>query len=205
MLIQITLRFAKGYIGEPYWPEREKIITIRKVSGVDRARSEDRRQKTLRAYLDTHGMTMDDYRTLEMRAARPFHTREASDEIVVAAAHLNGLMAQAASLAPSAVRLARAEQIRTILEWEDLATGKDKADGLFERFIRNPLTNQRRLQSSAYVSDVTAHGVLRLLGEPELAPKARDFVAWAGREIGVGAARKLGWGRFEIVEWQPRD
>jgi hypothetical protein len=29
--------------------------------------------------------------------------------------------------------------------------------------------------------------------------KVTDFVAFAGREVGVGASRKLGWGRFEIA------
>ena len=105
-----------------------------------------------------------------------------------------------AAQAPAAIRPAKPEQIRTILEWGDLPTGKFKADGLWERFVRNPLTNQRRLQSSQYIEEVRATGTLAIHDAAQ-EKKIREFVAWAGREMGVGAARKMGWGRFVIVAW----
>src|SRR3990167_2034527 len=63
--LSVGLHFAKGYIGNPYWPAMERVITIRRQSGVDRARSEDKRAKTLKAWLESHEMTLADYRALE--------------------------------------------------------------------------------------------------------------------------------------------
>jgi hypothetical protein len=28
--------------------------------------------------------------------------------------------------------------------------------------------------------------------------RVRDFIAYAGREVGIGASRKMGWGRFTV-------
>jgi hypothetical protein len=199
MLIAVTLQFPKGYIGNPYWPAMERLISIRKASGVDRARSEAKREAALKGWLTAHGQTLDDYRTLEAEAHRPFYM-SATGEIVIPAHQLHGFMAAAAALAPAAMRLARAEQIREAAEWSDLTTGKHKADGTYERFVRNPLTNQRRLQSNDYIATFDAVGTVRLTND-EQEKRAREFIAWGGREIGVGAARKMGWGRFELRTW----
>ena len=201
MRITVTLHFAKGYIANPYWPTMDRIITIRKQSGVDRARSEEKRTKTLKAWLKTHEMTLDDYRALELDAARPFYTH-ADGEIVIPAHHLHGFMGNVAALAPASVRLAKTERVRTLVEWEDLVTGKRKPDGRWERFVRNPLTNQRRLQSSEYISEFEATGVLRL-SSAAIEKKTRECLAWGGEEVGIGAARKMGWGRFTITGWVP--
>lgn len=201
MLITVTLSFSKGYIANPYWPAMEKIINIRKQSGVDRARSETKRTQALNAWLEKNSMTPDDYKALEAAAARPFYTKD-DGEIIVPAHHLHGFIAATAAMAPAAVRLARAEQIRTLLECGDLRTGKHKADGTYERFVRNPLTNQRRLQANDYIADFKATGELRLVND-DMVKQARDFFVFGGREVGVGACRKMGWGRFEVTGWTP--
>ena len=206
MVIHLALHFPKGYIAHPFWPAREKLINLQKESGVNRARSLDKREKTLRAYLESKGMTIEEYRLLEIEAARPFYTAP-DGEIVIPAHQLHGLLGQAAQLAPASVRLAKVEQIRILLEFDDLRTGKHKADGVWERFVPvksgtgQMLSNQRGLRSDPYLSDVTATGLLRVLHD-DLEKKARQFLAWAGQEIGVGAARKMGWGRFKIAEWR---
>jgi hypothetical protein len=213
MLIAATLHLPKGYIGHPYWPEREKLINIQKGSGTNRARNPKSRDAALQAYLDANNLTMDDYRLLEARAARPFYTGvdvglggDAATEIVIPAHHMHGMLAQAADQAPSAMRIARAEQIRSVVTASDFRTGKTKADGVWERFAvvksgtGQALSNQRGLRSDPYIADVHAVGTFRLSDEA-LGKKFRQFVEWAGREIGVGAARKLAWGRFEVETW----
>lgn len=202
MNIAVTLHFPRGYIANPYWPAMERIITIRKQSGVDRARSETKRTQALKAWLDKAGMTAEDYQRLEAAAARPFYTDDSTGEILVPAHHLHGFIAAVAAVAPAAVRLAKAEQVRTLLECGDLRTGKRKADGVYERFVRNPLTNQRRLQTNDYIADVTASGTIHLVND-EMSKQAREFFAFGGREVGVGACRKMGWGRFAVMTWEP--
>lgn len=199
MLITVTIKMPKGYIGNPYWPAMERLITLRKQSGVDRARSETKRNQALKAWLDKNNMTMDDYAALEREAVKPFYTTN-TGEIVIPAHHFHGFLGATAALAPAAVRLAKPDNIRTIIECSDFATGKMKPDGIYERFVRNPLTNQRRLQTNEYIADVTAKGQVRLVND-DMFDSAREFFAFGGREIGIGAARKMGWGRFEIAEW----
>jgi hypothetical protein len=202
MRVHVTLTFDRGYIAHPYWPARERVISIRKQSGVDRARSEPKREKALKAYLDTHDMTMEQYRELEAAAARPFYTAE-DGEIVIPAHQLHGFMAATAAICPAALRVAKAEQIRTLAEWSDLRTGRAQGDGVYERFVRNPLTNQRRLETNSYIAKFTAEGELRLVNA-DLEKRVREFIAYGGEEIGIGAARKMGWGRFRLTGWEPQ-
>ena len=217
--VNVTLRFTGRYIAHPYWPEMEKLINIQKESGFNRTRSAERRAKTLEAYLESKGMTTEQYKLLETQAARPFYTwrdvwvdgatrvKRDETEIVVPAHHLYGCLAQAADIAPSAVRPVRTDQIRTILTVSDFSTGKLKADGVFERFVTvksgtgQTLSNQRSFRSNPYIEAFDASGTLRC-ANPETLPKVREFVAWAGREVGVGASRKLGYGRFTIAKWE---
>lgn len=200
MIVHVTLHFDKGFLSEPYWPAREKVITIRKQSGVDRARSEEKRKQALTQYLIGQGLTMDDYAALEAEATRPFRTA-ADGHIIISAHNLHGMMAHAAGEAPASARLAKKEQIRVVAEWSDLVTDKVKEDGIFPRFIRNPITNQRRFQESPYITDFSAAGTLRV-SDPDLLKKARLFVEYAGQNIGVGAGRKLAWGRFTVTRWE---
>lgn len=207
MLIEAVLHFPRGYIAHPYWPAREKLINIQKASGINRVRSDERRQKALSAYLTAHGLTLDDYRQLEAAASRPFYTYNGTDEIVIPAHQLYGLLAQAADLAPAVVRPVRVDQIRTVIELSDFRTGRFEASGVYERYVPvksgtgQTLSNQRSLRSDPYLADVTATGTVRV-AQDDLAPRIRQFIEWAGAEIGVGAARKMGWGRFRIVEWR---
>lgn len=202
--IDVTLHFPKGYIAHPYWPEREKLINIQKESGVNRVRSEERRDKALKSYLAARGLTLEDYLRLEELANRPFYTDE-SGEIVIPSRQLYGMLAQGAAVAPSSIRPFRTDQVRTVVDLSDFRTGRTKPDGVFERFVLvksgtgQTLSNQRALRSDPYIADVTATGILRLA--PEFAQKVRTFLEWCGTEIGVGAARKMGWGRFNIIEW----
>jgi hypothetical protein len=216
MDVSIVLHFDQGYIGHPFWPERERLINVQKESGMNRARSEANRAKSLQDYLRVHGMDLDDYSDLERLANRQFYTRADShgaldgndpDEIVIPAHQFYGCLAQAADLATSSVRLARPEQLRTVLQVTDLGTGKTQPDGTWERFVvvtagaGNKLSNQRALRQNTYIEQFDATGRLHFSEDVVAPQRVEDFLRYAGREIGVGASRKLGWGRFVMTGW----
>ena len=57
---KIAARFDKGYIADPYWPERERVINIDKQSGMSRARSSANRPN---AAIDTKLHSMNPLKT----------------------------------------------------------------------------------------------------------------------------------------------
>lgn len=55
LTLSMQCSFARGYIAEPYWPQRAKLIDIQKESGMNRARSAANRRKSLEEYLNVSG------------------------------------------------------------------------------------------------------------------------------------------------------
>lgn len=200
---QLKVQFDKGYIAHPYWPERERLINIQKESGTKRARSEGKAKQALDAYLSARGMTQEEYADLVAKADRQFY-RNDDEAIIIPAHHVYGCFAQTCDIAPAAVRLSSVEQLRTVLQTTDWHTGKKKPDGVWERFAvvtagtGAKLSNQRALRSNEYIEHFTSESVIHVVAEIEMA-KLRRFVEFAGREVGIGASRKLGWGRFSLI------
>jgi len=212
----VTLHFD-SYIAHPYWPEQEKLINITKESGMNRARSDEKRIKALRDYLAARGMTMEDFEALERRANRQFYTfgdtlpdgfglpqdRDAA-EICVPAHQMYGCLAQAADLASTSIRVARLDQIRTVLRVSNIATGQHQASGVWERFVLvksgtgQTLSNQRALRVNQYLKSFVGEGFVAFNDDAIALKKVVDFLSYAGREIGAGASRKMGWGRFTV-------
>jgi hypothetical protein len=204
MDFDITLEFAGWYIAHPYWPEREQVINLEKKAGLNRVRSEERRAKALNAWLAANQMRRDQYDELVRLASRPFYTNGAAKPCIVVPAHqLHGMLAQASALAPAAVRVARLEQIRTMVQFGDLLTSKSAADGVYSRFVLvksgtgQTLSNQRGLREDPYIAAFRAAGKVTLI-DADLEHRVKNLLDWAGREIGVGAARKMGHGRFVV-------
>ena len=216
----IELRFEKGYIAHPYWPARERLINITKESGTNRARSTANRLRSLNDYLAAHNISEDDYAALERQANRQFYTwsdrltppemdGHNPDEIVIPSHQLHGALAQACALATASLRIAKAEQLRVVLNVEDLGTGKYQPDGAWERFVTvtggtgAKLSNQRALRSNEYIQKFTATGRLHFLEsqEPE---RVQRFLEFCGRDVGVGASRKMSWGRFMVTGFAGR-
>jgi hypothetical protein len=215
MQLTCTVKFGKGYIAHPFWVARSKLIDIQKGSGMNRVRSDSKRADSLKNYLQRIGMTMDEYHALEAEADRQFYQvrdldgvalpKHAPDEIVIPAHQWNGALANACALATSGIRISKADQIRSILTVSDCYTSKVKADGVFERFVTvtsgtgAKLSNQRALRSNEYIANFRGDMTLTFSEDIVAADRVRKFWDFVGREIGVGAARKLGWGRFEVT------
>lgn len=206
--------FPGRYIAEPYWPERATVIDIDKQSGVSRARSESARVKALDAHLKKIGMTAEEFYRLQRRAERPFYTVEDlhmkpnghnKDEIVIPPDRILACLVQGSDQAPSAVRIAKPDQLRSVLTVDPIYTDKSAPDGHWVRAVvpkkdGKPISNQRGTRSSAYIEDFNASFVIHF-SEAQITPKRlKDFVEWTGREIGIGASRKMNNGRF-TMEW----
>jgi hypothetical protein len=207
-----------SYIAHPYWPERERLINIQKESGMNRARSAANRRKALEEYLRGEGMTLADYDALVALADRQFYTDD-DGLIVVPKKHVDGMLVAMCDSIRSANRPCPPDMVRTVLRATAWSTGIAETDaGWWERYAvvssgtGARLSNQRALRRNAYIGDqppaeveptkrIEAHGVIDINPEmvrPETLKKALE---WAGEWVGIGASRKMGFGRFTVTEF----
>lgn len=216
MKIAVSLHFPKGYIAHPYWPERGTLIDIQKEGKQNTRLGDVKKVKALTEELNKRGMTSADYDALQVRAEREFYT--ASDvavpgaslsEIVIPPIHLNGMMAHAADLCPTKIRIAPNDQIRTMADFGPFRTERAKADGVWCRAVQpkgpdgKVLSNQRGVRKNQFIQDFTAQGELVLfVDEKDISARMKSFIVWAGTNIGTGACRKMGWGRFIVTKWE---
>jgi hypothetical protein len=192
------------YIAAPYWPELEKLINVKKESGVSRARTPETRRKALDSYLKSAGMTREDYEELEQLAARPFHV-DGDGRIIVPQLHVMSMIVATCDRIGARERPCAPDVARTVITATAWTTGRTEPDGTWERFAvvssgtGARLSNQRALRADAYIADASAEGIIAVdttIVRPDLLWKALD---WAGTYVGIGSARKMGWGRFTLT------
>jgi hypothetical protein len=201
-----------SYIAHPYWPERERLINIVKESGMSRARSSANRRKALEEYLRSAGMTFAQYEELEERANRPFYTEDGV--IVVPELHVMSMIVNTCMTIRAAGRPVPPEQARSALTVGSWRTDRTGPDGVWERFAvvtagtGAKLSNQRALRSNPYIGtppgeldgkNVPAVGMVALDDTMVKPSVLLDALRWAGSTIGIGASRKMGWGRFDVL------
>jgi hypothetical protein len=150
------------------------LVTIEKKSGMNLVRSPEKREARLLRYLEAIGLSMQQYRDLEIAANRPWH-KDDRGQIFIPKAHLESALVQACPNAPSGARL-DPEQLRALLKVSDFPTGKTKRDSVYEHFVVPkdgrgcPLSNQRRYMKHEVISDFTACGSITF--DPgDIAPK----------------------------------
>lgn len=199
----------RSYIADPYWPEQERVISIRKQSGVDRARSEEKREATLTNFLKKIGVTQEQYRDLEKRSKEPWYRVIRGDEaspIIIPAKQLAGMLVHAAEMSPAGTRV-KTDNLRSLIHVGDFKTNRVKSDGTFSRYILpkdgkgNPLSNQRRYSEDEYIKDFSAQGIVEFADAMKPA-NVKELFAFAIESVGVGACRKMDYGRGELVEFK---
>ncbi len=201
MKMKIELKFGTpGYIADPYRIERFKLIEIQKISGMNRTRSEKKKREALESYLTTNGMIYQNYLDLEKTANIPFYYND-NKYIYITKESFAACLANTNSEAPSKLRI---DNLCSSLHISDFITDKKKADGVWERFAvvksgtGKALSNQRGYRSNPFIANFTANGVIEFLPEMVKPSDLAELIIYAGRVIGIGASRKMGWGRFEV-------
>jgi hypothetical protein len=214
VIINLTIDID-SYVGDPYRPERERLINIQKESGMNRARSTANRRKALEEYLRANEMTLAAYDELERVAEMPWDLDE-SGCIVIPQRCIAGMLVQTCGTARAAMRPCPPEMVRTVLRPTRWATDAHPSDALaWERFAvvtagtGKKLSNQRGFRSNVYIGarppagsapakETTARGELDI--NPEMVRPAvlRKALDWAGEWVGIGSSRKMGWGRFSL-------
>lgn len=208
LTISITATFGtkRGYIANPYWPAQAKVIDIIKQSGMARARSTANRRKALEEHLQLLNMTLAQFEALQKQAAVPFYME--GNEIVIPVNCVESFLVSTCDQIRSNSRPCDKEQVRSRFDCSPWTTGKEKADGDFERFVvvksgtGAKLSNQRALRSSPYINDFTAHGTISYDEDYVDTPTLKRAIEWGGQFVGIGSCRKMGWGRFVLTKFE---
>ena len=211
MELRIRVHFPRKCVFDPYRPERGRVIDIEKESGMVFYKTPEKRDAALRAQLSKERMPFEEYASLKQTAEQPFDFFDGGGEIIIPSEHVEGCLREAASKCPPAVRVAPKEAICCVLSSSPWRTGKAEADALiWERMVvandgsGRRISNQRRLERHYYLADFDATGTLYFAGDVAQLPRLRDFLGFAGGpRVGIGASRKLGHGRFEVVNLEP--
>jgi hypothetical protein len=206
--VDVGLQFSEsGYIGLPYWKERNLEIDIAK--DVHPKLGPEKKQAALNAALEKRGLTIKDYQRILKRASRPFYTvkddDDGSGEIVIPQRVFQSFLNHGSQTVPKVIPRIAAKGLTFIgVKVEDgyFRTGKTIKDAqTFGRFVKMEESNQRSWSESQYIIDFTATG--RLIVDESIikADELQKLVEYAGRYIGIGSARPQGYGRFTVSRW----
>jgi len=208
ILLHAELRLS-NYIAHPFWPEVNAAIDIEKKSGVNRQKSEEKRRAALQAECGKRGLTLEDYEKLKAKAKDQWY-RNAAGFIVVPRHHLAGSLVQTIGTSPKGLRGAfDKDNFRALVQIGDFATELRAAAGVFSRFAKLEGSNQRSFQENEFIGrylDVgepfAASGTIEC--DERDADTVKALVAKAVEITGVGASRKMGFGRG-TVKWNSKD
>jgi hypothetical protein len=207
MTANIQCHFDKGYIANPYWAAIDRLINIQKKSGINRAKSDAKRRRALEEHLKMIGMSLADYEALEKEASEPFY-RDKTGAIIIPQNQVEAFLVATCHQVSSQMRPCEPDQVRSRFVCCDWETGKKEQDGVFQRFVTvtsgtgNKLSNQRGLRTNPFISHFVAHGGIRFDADFVDAATLNQAIKWGGMFVGIGASRKMGWGRFRLASFQ---
>ena len=204
--ISITLKMT-SYIAHPFWPARNTCIEVEKKSGVNRQKSDEKRVAALKAECSRQGITYDQYLDLRKQAAEQWY-RQPDRTIYIPRHQLAGALVQCIGSAPKALRgQFDRDNFRALIHVGDFVTDRKEPDGVFARFVKLEGSNQRSFQENEYLGcylnkgePFEAKGTIAV-ADAKQADTVKALLTAAVEMIGVGAARKMGFGRGRIAEW----
>jgi hypothetical protein len=208
-----------SYVSHPYRPEMERVINITKESGMSRARSTANRRKALEEYLRSEGMTLADFDALVERANQPWDTDEEGC-IVIPRLHVTSMIVATCDSIRTAGRPCSPDMVRTVIRPSGWVTNVRPADAAtWTRFAvvtagtGAKLSNQRGLRVNQFIGAKPPDGEptkpVQATGSVDVNPDMvrpevlANALSWGGESVGIGASRKMGWGRFDLVEFSP--
>lgn len=200
MTINVSLKF-ESYIAHPFWSAQKQLIDIQKRSGMNMARGEAKRKAALAAELEKRGLSEKDYERLIEASAIPFHKLK-TGEIYIPARNFESFISHVAQMCPRAMRAVPSQNAHSATRAvpPGLVTDRKEPDGEFTRFVKLDKSNERSLQTNPYIEDFTAKGQLRLSDSIRREDLLR-MIEWGAREVGMGAARSQGYGRFTVTQF----
>jgi hypothetical protein len=177
---------------------------------VNRQKSDDKRLAALQAECDRQGVTYRRYLEMKALSKRQFYQRDAG-LIYIPRHQVAGALVQCIGGSPKALRgNFTKDNFRALVQIGDLETDRKEKSGVFGRFVKLEGSNQRSWQENEYIGQYldagepfSARGVLSIPnGDDKTEQTVKSLFVATVKNIGVGAARKMGFGRGEVLEWK---
>jgi len=202
--MEVVLRM-QSYIAHPFWPARNSCIEIEKKSGVNRQKSDEKREAALKAECTRQGITYSRYLELREEAKEQWY-RLNDRRIYIPRHQVSGAIVQTIGGAPKALRgMFDKDNFRALVQIGDFITDLTEPAGLFSRFVKLEGSNQRSFQENEYVGvyldkgePFEARGTITL-EDPKQLDTVKSILTTAVERVGIGAARKMGFGRGNVV------
>ena len=161
----------------------------------------------MKAECERQGITLEKYEQLKIEAAAQWY-RNDGGIIIIPRHQLSGAIVQVIGSAPKALRgQFDRDNFRALVHIGEFTTDREKADGVFSRFVKLEGSNQRSWQENEFIGcylgkgePFNANGVIELPNE-KVADTVKALLTAAVESVGVGAAHKMGFGRGVIVTW----
>jgi hypothetical protein len=182
------------------------VIEIEKKSGMNRARSEDKRMAALKAECAKQGFTLEQYEQFKREAAEQWYRKDG--KIVIPRHQLAGAFVQAIGTSPKNLRGPfDKDNFRALIQIGDFETDRHFASGVFARFAKLEASNQRSYQENEYLGvyldqgePFEARGVFGIPNRKHV-DTVRSLLEVVVGTTGIGASRKMGFGRGVVKEW----
>ena len=201
--MRVTLNLT-NYIAHPFWPARNAVIEIEKKSGVNRQKSEEKRVASLKAECARQAISYERYLELKKEAAEQWYRRP-DRRIYIPRHQIAGALVQTIGTAPKALRgMFDKNNFRALVQIGDMETQIIEPSGVFGRFVKLEGSNQRSYQENEYIGQYlekgepfTAEGEVTMDDDKQI-DTVKSLFRVAVEQIGIGAARKMGFGRGTV-------
>lgn len=201
MKVVLTMR---SYIAHPFWDARNRVIEIEKKSGVNRQKSDEKRQAALKAECEKQGCTLADYERMKIEAAEQWY-RKTDRRIYIPRHQVAGSIVQTIGESPKALRgLFTKDNFRALVEIGDFETNLTEPSGVFARFVKLEGSNQRSFQTNEFIGRYLDEGepfqaVGTVSCDEKQVQTVKALLTAAVERVGIGAARKMGFGRGSVL------
>lgn len=203
--IDVGLHFV-NYLSNPYWTEKGRVITIMTQSGTNKQRTNEKREQALTAWLQKIGMTKEAFDILQQYGNREWHLN-GQGCIVLPRHQICGGLVQTVRTQPKALRGAYDEDsFRAVVQVSDFVTDRKPVDAkIYSREVcPDPRkSTQRQHQEHPYLENFDAYGHVIVRAGQKLGDLGR-IMEHTINTVGIGAARKMGYGRGWVTKWVVR-
>jgi hypothetical protein len=211
MRAKFELRFGEdGYIACPYWQEIEWLISVGQNAGVHFKHKPAKQRELIETYCRDKGIAIAAYDDARRKVETEHWYRNRAGNILIPRHHVQASIVQA--LHPNQGRIRHRlgtsmsrEQVRTFIRVSDLCIDppKKEKDDIYSRYVKHPKTNMRRLQEDERIKNFTAAGTVDFKDFLLTPDDMESLLRWTGENVGVGSARLMGIGRWELNKFEP--